>query len=54
MILCAGVIVIRTIMDDTIKSEEDIEKYLGLSSPFISVTFEKSIVLLSTLGGVAV
>ena len=32
MILCAGVIVIRTIMDDTIKSEEDIEKYLGLST----------------------
>ena len=28
----AGVIVIRTIMDDTIKSEEDIEKYLGLST----------------------
>ena len=26
MILCAGVIVVRTIMDDTIKSEEDIEK----------------------------
>ena len=32
MILCAGVIVVRTIMDDTIKSEEDIEKYLGLST----------------------
>ena len=28
----AGMIVIRTIMDDTIKSEEDIEKYLGLST----------------------
>ena len=28
----AGVIVVRTIMDDTIKSEEDIEKYLGLST----------------------
>ena len=28
----AGMIVVRTIMDDTIKSEEDIEKYLGLST----------------------
>lgn len=25
-------VVVRTIMDDTIKSEEDIEKYLGLST----------------------
>lgn len=29
-ILVAGVITVRTVMDDTIKSEEDIEKYLGI------------------------
>lgn len=29
-VLTAGVIVVLTIMDDTIKSEEDIERYLGL------------------------
>lgn len=29
-VLVAGIITVRTIMDDTIKSEEDIEKYLGI------------------------
>lgn len=29
-VLVAGIITLRTIMDDTIKSEEDIEKYLGI------------------------
>ena len=28
----AGIIVIRYIMDDTIKSSEDIERYLGLNT----------------------
>ena len=32
MILCAGVVVVKALMDDTIRSEEDIEKYLGLST----------------------
>ena len=32
MILCAGVVVAKALMDDTIRSEEDIEKYLGLST----------------------
>ena len=32
MLLCAGVVVVRALMDDTIRSEEDIEKYLGLST----------------------
>lgn len=32
MILCAGIVVVRFLMDDTIRSEEDIEKYLGLST----------------------
>ena len=30
-VLVCGLICLRTILDDTIKSEEDIEKYLGLS-----------------------
>ena len=29
---CAGVVVVRFLLDDTIKISEDIEKYLGLSS----------------------
>lgn len=29
MLACAAVVVVYTVMDDTIKSEEDIEKYLG-------------------------
>lgn len=32
MLLCAGVVVVKALMDDTIRSEEDIEKYLGLST----------------------
>lgn len=30
-VACAGVIVVYAVMDDTIKTEEDIEKYLGVS-----------------------
>ena len=30
MVLCAGIICLLTILDDTVKSEEDIEKYLAL------------------------
>ncbi len=32
MILCAGIAIVRALMDDTICAEEDIEKYLGLST----------------------
>lgn len=32
LVLAAGVVVVLSIMDDTIKSEDDIEKYLGLST----------------------
>ena len=32
LFLSAGMIVVVAIMDDTIKTEEDIEKYLGLST----------------------
>lgn len=32
MILCAGIAIVRALMDDTIRAEEDIEKYLGLST----------------------
>lgn len=32
LLLSAGIIVAATVLDDTIKSEEDIEKYLGLST----------------------
>lgn len=32
LVLSAGVIVLMTIMDDSIKSEDDIEKYLGIST----------------------
>lgn len=32
MFLCAMVIVIRFLMDDTIKTEEDVERYLGMST----------------------
>ncbi len=32
VLLAAGVVVVRFIMDDTIKSSEDIEKYLGLNT----------------------
>lgn len=31
-IVCAGIITIRFLLDDTIKSSEDVEKYLGLST----------------------
>lgn len=31
-LMSAGVLTVRTIMDDTIKTSEDIEKYLGLST----------------------
>lgn len=30
LVIAAGIIVIRTIMNDTIRSEDDIEKYLGI------------------------
>lgn len=30
LMLCGGVVVLRAVLDDTIKSEEDIEKYLGI------------------------
>lgn len=30
LLLCGGVVVLRAVLDDTIKSEEDIEKYLGI------------------------
>ena len=31
IVLCCGIICVITIMDDTIKSEEDLEKYLGIT-----------------------
>lgn len=31
-VLAAGIVVLLTIMDDTIKSEDDVERYLGLST----------------------
>ena len=30
-VACVAIVVVLTIMDDTIKTEEDIEKYLGIS-----------------------
>ena len=32
LVACAAVIIIRYLLDDTIKSSEDVEKYLGLST----------------------
>lgn len=32
LMLSGGIVVLRAVLDDTIKSEEDIEKYLGLST----------------------
>lgn len=32
LVLSAGVVILMTIMDDTIKSEDDIERYLGIST----------------------
>lgn len=32
LVLSAGVVVLMTVMDDTIKSEDDIERYLGIST----------------------
>lgn len=32
LVLSAGLIIVRTVMDTSIKTEEDIEKYLGLST----------------------
>lgn len=32
LVLSAGIIILLTLMDDTIKSEEDIENYLGLTT----------------------
>ncbi len=32
LVLAAGVVVLMTLMDDSIKSEDDIERYLGLST----------------------
>ena len=31
LLLCSGVIILMAILDDTIKNEEDVERYLGLS-----------------------
>ena len=31
MVLVCGVIVIQVIMNDTVRTEEDVERYLGLS-----------------------
>lgn len=31
-VLCAGIIVLMSVLDDSIKTEDDIEKYLGLST----------------------
>ena len=31
LVACAAIVVILAVMDDTIKTEEDIEKYLGIS-----------------------
>ena len=30
-LVCAAIVVVYAVMDDTIKTEEDIEKYLGVS-----------------------
>ena len=30
MVLCAGVVILQSLLDDTIKTEEDVEKYLGI------------------------
>lgn len=30
IVLCGGIICVLTVMDDTIKSEDDVEKYLGV------------------------
>ena len=32
LVLCCGVLVVRYLMDDTIKTSDDVEKYLGLST----------------------
>ena len=32
LFLSAGIVVVITVMDDSIKTEEDIEKYLGIST----------------------
>lgn len=32
MFMCSGVIVLRVLLDDTIKTREDVERYLGLST----------------------
>lgn len=32
LVLSAGIIILMTIMDDTVKSEDDVERYLGLST----------------------
>ncbi|MCR5202296.1 MAG: polysaccharide export protein [Lachnospiraceae bacterium] len=31
-VLCAGIIIVRFLLDDTIKSSDDIEKYLGINT----------------------
>ena len=38
--LCAMIIVIRFLLDDTIKTSEDIEKYLGLSTLALIPVFD--------------
>ena len=30
--LCAGIVLLRYLLDDTVKTSEDVEKYLGLST----------------------
>lgn len=43
--LCAGVILLRFLLDDTIKTSEDVEKYLGLSTLAMIPIMEDEIAL---------
>ena len=42
MFLCAGVVVLKVLLDDTIKSREDVERYLGLSTLALIPLVEES------------
>lgn len=42
IVLCGGIICVLTVMDDTIKSEDDVEKYLGVPV-LASVRIERTI-----------
>lgn len=42
MFLCAGVIVLKVLLDDTIKTREDVERYLGLSTLALIPLVEES------------